>query len=133
MTMKQTIILAVATIIGAASTASAEVWTLDRCIGYALDHNLTVRARQMEADKGRIEVTSAKNAFLPTVTAGANETFDFGRSVANDNMKVSANSSSFSWNVNAQLPVRWTQERAPPQDCQALALTAAAPDRCRTR
>lgn len=100
------IIMAMAAVTAVATIpARGEVWTLDQCVAYALDHNLTVRARQFDADKGRIEVTSAKDAFLPTVSAGASESFDFGRSVANDNMKVSANSSSFSWNVNAQLPL----------------------------
>ena len=46
-TMMKTAVIATAALISALSL-NAETWTLDRCISYALDNNLTVKSRQIE-------------------------------------------------------------------------------------
>lgn len=98
------------TCIAAAMTAatmsmSAETWNLQQCIDYAIEHNLTVKNTDYNVKAGEINVTSAKNQFLPTVTGNANQNFSFGRSVAEDNIRVSRNSSGFSWGASANLPL----------------------------
>lgn len=97
--------ICIAAALAAAPVVSAETWNLQQCIDYAVDHNLTVKNSDYNVKEGEINVTSAKNQFLPTVTGSANQSFNFGRSVAEDNIKISRNSSGFSWGANANIPV----------------------------
>lgn len=103
--MNRYITLCVAAAMTAAIPAAAETWNLQQCIDYAIEHNLTVKNTDYNVKAGEISVTSAKNQFLPTVTGTANQSFNFGRSVAEDNIRVSRNSSGFSWGANANLPL----------------------------
>ena len=51
-----------------APEASAEVWTLDSCVNYAVDHNITLRQQQLRTASAQLDVTSAKDAFLATLS-----------------------------------------------------------------
>ena len=57
------------------STAT-EPWSLDRCVGYALEHNLNVRSAAIDNLNADLAVTEAKDAFLPTLSAGASQSWD---------------------------------------------------------
>lgn len=97
---------AIAIICLAVSTvASAENWTLDRCITYALDNNLTVKSRKIEIQSGELEVTAAKDRHLPQLAAGASQSFSFGRGLTSENTYTNRNTSNFGWSVNMSLPL----------------------------
>ena len=68
-----------------ASTLSAEVWSLDSCINYALEHNLRIKSAEIERLQGENSVTEAKDAFLPTLNASASQSWDFGRGLTSAN------------------------------------------------
>lgn len=104
MKLRQSILLSCA-LSCAGSVINASPWTLDECIAYAIDHNLTVKAREYDVETGKVNVNSAQNQFLPTLNGNASQSFSFGRSTAEDNMKVSSNSSNFQWGVNANVPI----------------------------
>lgn len=40
-----------------------EVWNVDRCMAYAVDHNRTVKQRNLEADNYRLERMKAIGQF----------------------------------------------------------------------
>lgn len=88
-----------------ASSASAEVWTLDSCITYALDHNLRIRSAEIERLQGEYSVTEAKNSFLPTLNASASQNWDFGRGLTSSNTYANRNTSMFSWGAQMSLPL----------------------------
>lgn len=81
------------------------VWTLDSCINHAVSHNLTVKNREINVASSELEVTSAKDAFLPSVSAGASQTFNFGRGLTSENIYANRNTSNFGWNAGLQLPL----------------------------
>ena len=87
------------------SATADEPWTLQRCVDYALENNLTVKNSRLQVDQSEIEVTSAKDAFLPTLSASASEGFNFGRGLTSDNTYADRNTSSFQWGVNMSLPL----------------------------
>lgn len=87
------------------SATADETWTLQRCVDYALENNLTVKNSRLQVDQSEIEVTSAKDAFLPTLSASASEGFNFGRGLTSDNTYADRNTSSFQWGVNMSLPL----------------------------
>lgn len=102
-TMKRTISLAI--LAASAALAGAECWTLDSCVSYALSHNLNVKNAMLQVERGRQELESSRDAFLPTLDAGASESFNFGRGLTAANTYADRNTSSFSWNASAGLPL----------------------------
>lgn len=86
-------------------TAGAEVMTLDRCIDYALEHNLTIRQRDIERRNAQLEVTAAKDAVLPQVSGSASQSWNFGRGLTSANTYADRNTSSFGANLGLQLPL----------------------------
>lgn len=94
-----------ALLLASAHGAKAEAWSLDSCINYAIGHNLDVRSAMLERYKGDLNVTEAKDRFLPTLTAGAAQNWNFGRGLTSENTYANRNTSSLGWNVNFSLPL----------------------------
>ncbi len=70
--MKRSVLAAIA--LAAVCSASAQTdgaWSLDSCISYATTHNITVRQSRLQQVNDEIGVTSAKDAFLPTLHGSA--------------------------------------------------------------
>lgn len=101
--MKKLLVIAAASTVSLA--ASAEVWSLDSCISYAIEHNLTVKAREIDKNSGELSVVEAKSGFLPTVSASAGETFSFGRGLTSENVYANRNTTNFQWGANASIPL----------------------------
>ena len=85
--------------------ALADVWSLDSCINYAVSHNLNIKAADIELMQSENSVTEAKDAFLPTLSAGAGQNWDFGRGLTSQNTYANRNTSMFSWNAQMSLPL----------------------------
>ncbi|MDE7146652.1 MAG: TolC family protein, partial [Duncaniella sp.] len=84
---------------------SADTWSLDSCIHYALDHNLTIKSSNLDRMGGELSVTEAKDRFLPNISAGAGQNWDFGRGLTSENTYANRNTSMFSWNAQLSLPI----------------------------
>ncbi len=101
--MKKVFITAVAVL--SLMTLSAKTWTLDECIDYAIDTNVQVLKSRADITGGQIEVTAAKDAFLPNVSAGASQSWSFGRGLTSENIYANRNTSQSGWQVGAELPL----------------------------
>lgn len=88
-----------------AGTATAGTWSLDSCLNYAIDHNLNVRSAEINRLGGELQVTEAKDAFLPNLSASASQGWDFGRGLTSSNTYANRNTSSFSWSTRMSLPI----------------------------
>lgn len=86
-------------------SVSAESWSLQRCIDYAVANNIDVRQRVLSARQGELEVTEAKDRFLPNVSGYASQSFNFGRGLTADNTYANRNTNSFSVGASLNLPV----------------------------
>lgn len=89
----------------AAVKAQAQTWSLDSCVQYAIDHNINVRSTMIQLLSGEQEVTAAKDRFLPNLSVGANQSWDFGRGLTADNTYANRNTSMFGVNASLSLPV----------------------------
>lgn len=98
-------ILMIAGALVAVFNANAETWTLDSCISYAINHNLNVKARELDKSSGELSIVEAKSGFLPTVSASAGETFSFGRGLTSENVYANRNTTNFQWGANASVPL----------------------------
>ena len=57
---------------------SAQTWSLDNCIDYALEHNPTILHSQVQYDIQNSVVSEATGARVPIIKIGAQETFHAG-------------------------------------------------------
>lgn len=103
--MKKSIISLVALAGVALMTKADDAWTLNRCVDYAVAHNISVRQSQLQVARGELAVVSAKDAFLPNLAAQATEGFNFGRGLTSDNTYANRNTSNFQWGVNLSVPL----------------------------
>ena len=101
-TLKLTI---VALALLSSAIASAEIWTLDSCINYAINHNIDVRTQNLNRQSAELDVIEAKDRFLPEVSAGASQSFNFGRGLTASNVYADRNTSNFGWNIGLSLPL----------------------------
>lgn len=84
---------------------SAQGWSLDSCISYAVNHNLTVKSRALNVKTADLDIEEAKNRFLPQVSAGAQQSFSFGRGLTSENLYANRNTSQFGWSVQMSMPI----------------------------
>lgn len=61
--------------------AAQEVWTADRCMQYAVEHNRSIREKALQLDSYRQDLKSAWGSFLPSLNASVTGQMNFGRSV----------------------------------------------------
>lgn len=54
------------------------VWTLQKCIEYAREHNITVKKVQLNMESARLNVTQSWAAVAPTLNGFFTETFNYG-------------------------------------------------------
>ena len=82
-----------------------KVWTLDECVNYAMEHNVTILQSVISQNNAEFQYKMAKNAWLPTVSADASESFGFGQSPSANGVYVSDNSSSTSFGISMGMPL----------------------------
>ena len=58
-----------------------DVWDVQDCIGYALEHNRDLKKQQWTARGNRTQHVEAFTAFLPSVSASSGASYSLGRSV----------------------------------------------------
>ena len=89
--------------------ADADVWSLDSCVSYAIANNIDVRQRRLSAMQGELDVTDAKDRFLPNLSGYASQSFNFGRGLTADNTYANRNTSSFAVGAQLSLPLKYSR------------------------
>lgn len=88
------------------SLTAQDVWNIDRCMGYAVEHNRTVRQRELEADNYKMDHLKAIGQFLPGINAGVSVQYNFGRSVDPEtNTYISKSTFNNAYSMEASLPI----------------------------
>ena len=82
-----------------------KVWTLDECVDYAIEHNVTILQSIVNQSMAEYQYKASKNAWLPTVSADASESFGFGQSPSANGVYVSENSASTSFGISVGMPI----------------------------
>ncbi len=84
---------------------SQEIWSLEKCIDYAIGHNLTVKQQEAARDKNAIDLNTAKWSRLPDLNGNASHSFNFGRSLQANNTYQSINTQSTGFSVSTSIPL----------------------------
>lgn len=82
-----------------------EKWTLEECVQYGLDNNLTLLHLRGEKTKLKIKKEAIKNDRLPSAVMNATQRFNFGRSLNRDNVFEDISSFTSGMELNLELPL----------------------------
>ena len=97
----------------AQGVGAQKAWTLDECLNYALEHNITLQKARLSAKSAAEDVKGARADLLPSVSASTNQSFgyrpwqDSGTTTVTNgqvNSKVDKSYYNGSYGINAQ----WT-------------------------
>lgn len=91
--------------LSASLAVSAREWTLDECVAYALENNLSIKAQEISRMEAEQQVISAKDAALPQISGQATQSWNFGRGLTSSNVYANSNTMSFGANVGLQVPL----------------------------
>ena len=57
----------------------SKVWTLDECIGYALEHNIEIKRQELGVDNSEIGLSESRWDYAPSLSAGSSYSISSGR------------------------------------------------------
>lgn len=82
------------------------VWSVDMCISYAVQHNHNVRLRELNLDDNKIEKLRNIGSFLPSVNGSINGQYNIGRAI-NPETNTYTNVSTFynGYALSASIPL----------------------------
>ena len=83
--------------------ATAQPWTLQQCIDYALEHNISVQQKALSQESEEYNLRIAKYSMLPNLNADIGQSFDFGRSANREGVIIDQNSTSTSFSVGSNM------------------------------
>ena len=61
--------------------SSQNVWSLQKCIDYALMNNISIKQTELNTQTADVRVTQSYAAFLPSLNGNISHVYDFGRAV----------------------------------------------------
>ena len=86
-----------------AELSAQEKWTLEQCIGYALEHNVDIKQAELSSQIKDISVNTARNSILPSVTSSLGHTNYFGRGPSRDGTYTDNSQMSSNLSLSAAL------------------------------
>lgn len=104
--MRKKIVTILAFVFFITVNAQDKKWTLQECVNYALDNNISVKKSELTIKLRNEDVISRKGDFYPRISASASQNLNFGS--AQDRVtfqRVNATSHSTSLGVNAGITV----------------------------
>lgn len=86
-------------------TQAQQKWDLRQCIDHAIANNLNIKLQEAQRDQNKVEVSTARNSFLPDLNGSASHSFNFGRSLQVDNTYKSLNTQNTGLNLATSIPL----------------------------
>lgn len=88
-----------------ATLQAQEVWSLEKCINYALDNNIKIKQGVISTEYQQNQLKQSKNSRLPNLTGQVSQNLNFGRSLTYDNTYKDINSAQTDFGVSSNVPV----------------------------
>jgi len=79
--------------------AQDKKWTLQECVNYALENNISIKQQELSKELIEEDITTAEGNFYPSLNASASQNFNFGSYIDNYGGRVSRDSRSNSFNL----------------------------------
>lgn len=104
-------------------------WTLDRCMEYALENNITVKKQELVLKQQKEAFSASRMSFLPVLNGSVSQAFNFGRSPSpQDNVYTDLNTRYSDFGVGMSVPLTANIENALTLSMNRLNLKAALAD-----
>jgi len=88
-----------------ASLHAQEIWSLEKCINYALDNNIKIKQGVITTEYQQNQLKQMKFSRLPNLTGQVSQNLNFGRSLTFDNTYKDINSSQTDFGLGTSVPV----------------------------
>ncbi len=85
--------------------SAQESWSLEQCIGYAIENNIQVKQQELNVRLNENSYTQSKFAHLPNLNANANHNYNFGRAIDYGSNTVSSDLASTSMSVSSSVTI----------------------------
>ena len=91
---------------GIASQAQVKKWTLQECVAYALENNISVKQSELDLKTAEINKKDAVGNFLPTLNASSSYSWNIGLTQNPTTFDaVTATSNTLSGNINSNITI----------------------------
>jgi len=87
------------------SLHAQEVWSLEKCINYALDNNIKIKQGVISTKYQQNQLKQTKFSRLPNLNGQMSQNLSFGRSLTYDNTYKDINSSESDFGLGTSIPV----------------------------
>jgi len=99
------IILGLTIAITSLSFAQEKQWTLEECVNYALENNISIKQSELDTELAVENIRTAKGNFLPGVNASASQNFNFGSYIDQNGGRVASDSRGNNLGVNTGITI----------------------------
>lgn len=82
-----------------------KVWSLQQCIEYALEHNLSIKQKEATRDQNAVELNTAQWSRLPNLNGNIGQSFNFGRAIQADNTYGNRNTRNTNFSIGTSIPL----------------------------
>ena len=104
--MKKLTTILLIVLLGGVQLQAQEQWSLNRCVDYALEHNIQVKQTQLRAESSQANFKQSKAALYPNLNASASDALQYGRTIdPYTNLYTDQNLQSFSLSVSSQITI----------------------------
>lgn len=100
-----TLFLGVLLISSAGKLGAQNVWSLQKCIDYALENNIQIKQQELGTQYNQSMVEQAKANRLPNLNAQFGNNYSFGRSLTYENTYENVNSTSVSGGIGTNITI----------------------------
>lgn len=102
--MKKTILIACVMATGYGIQAQ-EAWSLQKCIEYAIEHNLSIKQQEASRNQSEVELNTAQWSRLPNLNGNVGQSFNFGRALQADNTYGNRNTANTNFSLGTNIPL----------------------------
>lgn len=102
--MKRTILIVCVMATGYGIQAQ-EAWSLQKCIEYAIEHNLSIKQQEASRNQSEVELNTAQWSRLPNLNGNVGQSFNFGRALQADNTYGNRNTANTNFSLGTNIPL----------------------------
>jgi outer membrane protein len=82
---------------------STDVWTIQACINYALQHNIQIRKAVLSNEINYVNIQKTKAERFPSVSASVSQNYNWNRSLANNEYDNFAGSNTSNYGISSNV------------------------------
>ncbi len=80
-------------------------WTLQECMDWALEHNLTVATQTITRERTAVEKNTAEWSWVPDASGSVSQNWNFGRGLGGNNTYEYGNSANTGFTLSSSMPL----------------------------